>query len=191
MSYRTKLSTCVFAAISLLAISIPARASFVGDTVTANYEWPNLGTILYPGGTSVIASGGTTFDLSSGGVIVDVTNSNILITFPGGWGFSTAPKTFDGIVVNDPSADITAVSLASTNIAGYVASDLSFDGQDVYINFPYPPFSGLSAGASVSVDVSFATPEPAPMALLAAGLLGIGLLCARRVTALRRSEPKA
>src|SRR5579863_3419502 len=119
MSYLTKFTTSALGVLCLLAASVPASASFVGNTVSTNYEWPNLGTILYPGGSAVIPPGGTTFDLSSGGVTVDVTNSNIVVTFPGGWDFSTAPKTFDGIVVTDPTADIIGVSLASTNISGY------------------------------------------------------------------------
>jgi hypothetical protein len=166
----TKLLMFAFGAFAMAAV--PARAGFIGDNVTVNYEWPNLGTVLYTGGTQTIAAGGTTFDLSSGGVTVDVTDSSIVVTFPGGWGFSTAAKTFDGIVVTDPSADITGVSLDTTNITGYVASDITFDTNDVYINFPYPPFSGLDAGASVTADVVFA-PEPASLFLIGAGLLGI------------------
>lgn len=186
MSHLTKLTTSTLGVLCLLAASVPAKASFVGNTVSVNYEWPNIGTVLYPGGSAVIPAGGQTFDLSSGGVTVDVTNSSIVVTFPGGWDFSTAPKTFDGIVVTDPTADIIGASLASTNISGYVGSDVSFNGQDVYINFPYPPFASLSAGASVSVGVLFAAPEPAPLALLATGLLGLGLLRRHRAQSSKR-----
>jgi hypothetical protein len=163
------------------ATAIPAKATFAGDIVTVNYEWPDLGTVLYAGGSSTIAAGGTTFDMSSGGVLADVSSSNILLTFPGGWGFSTAPKTFDGVVVTDPLAVITGVSLASTNIAGFVASDLSFDANNVYIDFPFPPFSSLDAGASVSADVQFASPVPEPKSLyLTMAVLALLLVLYRR-----------
>ena len=90
---------------------------------------------------------------------VTVTGTNIVVTFPGGWTFDTTPVSFDGLVITDPEATIAGVSLATTNITGYTgsASQLYFDGNDVYINFPHPAFSTLSPGASVSVNVQFAT----------------------------------
>jgi hypothetical protein len=182
MRLSKRLGAVIFG-VCLFALAIPANASFIGDDVTVNYEWPNLGTVLYPGGTSVIAPGGTVFDIVDFTVTTDVTASNILVTFPVGWIFSTSAKTFDGVVITDPSADITGVSLASTNLSGYVASDLSFSAHDVDINFPYPPFATIAAGSSVSVDVQFASPvpEPAPVFLLGAGLLAIGLVRSRRM----------
>lgn len=181
MPYRTKLISCVLGGLCLLAASTPAKASFVGDSVTVNYEWPALGDVLYPGGTSTVTSGGTTFDMSTGGVTAEVTNSSIVVTFPFGWSFSTSAKTFDGIVISDPSADITGISLGSTNITGYIASDLSFNSHDVYINFPYPPFASLDTGSTLTVDVLFAAPEPTPASLLPAGLLGVVLLNRRKL----------
>ena len=146
-----------------------------------NYDWPDVGSVLYAGGSAVIPPAGETFNLSSGGVTVNVMSSSILVTFPEGWLFSTAPKTFDGIVVTDLAANIMGDALGSTNISGYVASELSFDNNNLYIDFPYPPLSTLAAGASVSVDVQFASvPEPASFILLSVGLFGIGLLHRRR-----------
>lgn len=34
-----------------LAAVTPAKASFVGDTVSVNYDWPDVGTVLYSGGS--------------------------------------------------------------------------------------------------------------------------------------------
>jgi hypothetical protein len=152
----------------------PAFAGFAGTTATVNYDWPDVGIVLYPGGSAAVVPGGTTFSMSSGGALADVADSSVSLTFPGGWGFSTGAKTFDGVVITDPSVDITGVSLVSSNISGFVAGDLSSDSNDVFINFPFPPFSSLPVDASLVVNVSFApVPEPATLAVLSAGLLGI------------------
>lgn len=105
--------------VSSFASALPATATFVDESVSVNYEWPNVGTVLYPGGSSTVVAGGTTFNMSGGGVLADVTNSNILVIFSRRLSFSTAAKAFDGVVVTDPSAVITGVSLASTNIPGF------------------------------------------------------------------------
>jgi hypothetical protein len=172
MSNRTFLSAAFAVCLSLLSAS--ARADLVGTTATVNYEWPTLGTVLYSGGTQVITSSGTTFPVDSGDDPVTVTGSNLTLTFDDGWSFSTAPKTFDGIVLTDPGAYITGVSLAGTNITGFLASDVTFDAHDVYINFPYPPLSALNVGADVSVNIATAaaTPEPSGLLLLGTGMLG-------------------
>jgi hypothetical protein len=185
MRLQTKLAATVLCLWFLAAI--PAKADFIGGDVTVNYEWPNLGTVLYAGGTKPIPPGGTTFDLDRCGAMVDVTSSDIVVTFPIGWFFNTTtPKTFDGVVVADPSAEITGVSLNSTNISGYVASDLGFDAHDVFINFPYPPFSSLDAGASVTVGVDFdpaaTVPEPGSFTLLALALAGLGFCWWKRAS---------
>jgi len=92
------------------------------------------------------------------------------LTFPGGWTFNTtSPKTIDGLAVTDPLATITGVSLvsASTNISP--SPQLSFDNQDVYISFPSAGFSSLPGGATVSVNVQFATSPPAGPYAIPAG----------------------
>lgn len=62
-----------------------------------------------------------------------------------------------------------------------MASDISFDGTDVYINFPYPPLSSLAADASVSVNVEFASTAPGPATLyLTISFLGVFVLFHRR-----------
>jgi hypothetical protein len=168
----------------------PAFAGFVGTTATVNYEWPNVGTVLYSGGSASVVSGGTTFSMQSGNALADIADSSVSLTFPGGWGFSTAAKTFDGVVITDPGVNITGVSLVSSNIPGYVADDLSSDSTDVFINFPFPPFSALPAGATLVVNVSFApVPEPATLAVLSVGLLGIATGRRRRRRVLTLPAP--
>ena len=153
----------------------PAPHTFNGDTVWVNYDWPGIGTVLYHGGSMpVTAPDGAKFNAFDGGiganVSVTVTGTSIVVTFPNGWNFNTtSPKTIDGIAVTDPLATITGVSLASTS--GYTGSSpqLFFDNHDVYISFPSADFSSLPGGATVSVNVQFATSPPAGPYAIPAG----------------------
>jgi hypothetical protein len=158
--------------LSIAAIAIPAQAGLVGDSVTVNYDYPAVGTVLFPGGTSTIAAGGTTFNLAGGLLPVVVSNSTIAITFINGITFANNPaKTFDGLVINDATPDIGNVTLASTNIPGFISSDVTFNSNNVFVNFPNS-FTSLSPGATITIDVApvTATPEPTSLALL---LLGV------------------
>jgi hypothetical protein len=148
---------------TLVSIAVtPAGHDYGGDTVSVNYDFPSLGTVIYSGGSAVVSPGGTAFNTvatmgAGAGPTVTVSSTTIQATFANGWTFDTgASKTFDGLVITDASANIAGVSLASTNIPGFVASQVTFDSHNVYINFPYPPFATLAAGASVSVNVLFA-----------------------------------
>jgi hypothetical protein len=157
---------------SITVAPVP-HTSYNGDTVWMNYDWPGQGTVLYSGGSGTVTPSGTTLTASSNGVSVTVTGSNIAVTFPGGWNFDTSPVSLDGLAITDPLATITGVSLASTNIPGFTgsASQLFFDGNDVYINFPHPAFSSLNAGAQVSVNVQFSASAPAPPYALPVGTM--------------------
>jgi hypothetical protein len=167
--------TLLIASLALGAGISSAAAGYIGTTATVDYEWPTIGIVLYPGGSLPVTSGGTTFSLSGGDVLVDVSNTSIDITFPAGWSFSTAPKSFDGLVITDSAAIVTGVSLRSTNISGFDSSDTSSNSKDVFVNFPYPPFSGLNSGANIILNVSFApVPEPPATAFLLVGVLSIG-----------------
>ena len=60
--------TKIFAALvlSIAAFTIPAQAGLVGDSVSVNYDYPAVGTVLFPGSTATIVAGGTTFGLAGG-----------------------------------------------------------------------------------------------------------------------------
>jgi hypothetical protein len=161
--------------VSLAAGLSPASAGLVGTTATVNYDWPALGDVLFSGGSALVAPGGTTFSLSSGGIEVDVFDTSIDITFPLGWDFNTVtPKTFDGVVITDDGVNITGISLNSTKISGYVLSDVSFNSHNVDVNFPFPPFSSLPAGSTISLGVSTAIPELSTWAMMLFGFAGLG-----------------
>lgn len=168
-------TTSLTLGLAILAAAIPAKAGFVGDSVSVNYEWPNLGTILYPGGTNVIAPGGTNFVMANGGVTALVTDTSIVLTYPNGWAFNTkTPKTFDGSVVTDLQANITGASAAGNTVSGVT---ISFDSHHVYINDLTS--SSFLAGTTISVNVSFGQTATTPLppatvgVAYSAGLTGI------------------
>ncbi len=159
----TKLTAIIF--LSVAACAIPAQAGLIGDSITVNYEYPSVGSILFPGGTSIIAAGGTTFNLAGGGLPVVVSDATIVMTFPFGISFANNPaKTFDGIHISDASPNIGGVSLASTNIPGFTSSEVTFNSTNIFINFPNS-FASLSPGATITIDVA-TVPEPTTLALL-------------------------
>ena len=154
-----------FCAISLpllaVILSSPAHAGFLGNTVSADYHFPDLGTVLYPSGNAVVGAGTEFPNVGGFGVgispSVDISDTNILISYPVGFTFSSPPtKTFDGWVISDilgAIPNIIGVSLLGTNIPGYDASQLSFDSDHVYIN--QLNFASFAANAFISVDVQF------------------------------------
>jgi hypothetical protein len=133
---------------------LAAQTGFTGQTVSVDYEWPNIGTVLYAATNATIAVGGTTFSLPEQGANAFISGSAIVISYPGGWLLNTtSPRTFDGWAITDLQANITGVSLAATTIGGFTASQLSFDGHHVYVNLL--GYASLAAGASITVSVQF------------------------------------
>lgn len=132
---------------------------FFGRTVTADYHWPHLGTILYSSGIGAVSTqpGNLEFpNIAGQGIEVDFLEKSFRITYRDGWNFSTAPSTFDGLVIsllgfgNDP---IIGVLLTDTNIPGYDGTQLSFDASHVFVN--QLGFSGFPAGSFIDVNVIF------------------------------------
>lgn len=169
--------------LSIAAFTIPAQAGLIGDSVSVNYDYPAVGTVLFPGSTSTIVAGGTTFGLAGGLLPVVVSDSTVVITFTNGINFANNPaKTFDGLVINDATPDIGNAPLASTNIPGFTGSDVTFNANNIFVNFPNS-FTSLNPGATITIDVAqvTTTPEPTSLALL---LLGVPatLLVKRRLS---------
>jgi hypothetical protein len=172
MSYKA----LAFGAALAIGVSSAATAGLNGNTVSANYDWPTLGTVLYASGTAVVGPGVEFDNIGGFGVglspTVDFSDSNILVTYPGGWLLS-GTGSFDGWVFTDyTKSDIIGVSLAGTNLPGFTAADLSFDSSDVYANtLGLGPL--FSAGTYISINVS-TVPESSTWAMILLGFVGLG-----------------
>ncbi len=149
-----------------ITVAPTANTSYTGDTVWVNYDWPGQGSVLAPGGSALVTAVGTTFNVADGGISVKVTGTNITVTFNNAWDVNTTPVSFDGLVITDPLVSIASVTPVSNSTGA--TTQLSFDGNDVYINFLST--STIPAGTSVSVNVQFAaSPLSSPYGLPAGG----------------------
>jgi Bacterial Ig-like domain (group 2) len=151
------------ATLNSITVAPAPHTSFTGDTVWANYDYPGQGTVLANGGSGPVTSGAP-FSTSANGINITVNSATLVVTFPGAFNFNNTPVAFDGLAITDPLANITGVSLGSNTTGG--TPQVSFDGNDVYINFPHPAFSSIPSGATLTVNVTFAASTPvAPYSL--------------------------
>lgn len=181
---------------ALTSITVaPAPYTYLGDTVTVDYDYPQPGEVLYSSPSAQVTQpAGASFSLSNGAIAVGVTStatgSTITVSFPNGWTFNPNSVNFQGLVITDPVANVnvTGVTLGSTTIGSYgtvsgtlgyqgSSSQISFDANDIYINFP-PGFPALPSGSSITLNVTFAglttIPVPVSEQFVATGLYSDG-----------------
>lgn len=171
----------LFAAIAMFPASSMAAIGFDGGTVSADYNWPTLGTVYIPSGPAVVGPGVEFTGIGGSNYPnVDISDTNIYITYPGGWGLAGS-GTFDGWVISDLSntiPQIVGASLAGSDIPGMNSSFISFDNDHVYVDTL--GLLGWAAGSFISVDVEFAA-VPEPTSIIVWSVLGIaGVVAYRR-----------
>ena len=174
---------CVALAIgsaALLALPSAQAGLLDGKTVSFTYLFPDASSVYGSGanGNYVVGAG---VEIPNGVCCgfegaVDISDSNIRVDFHASSTYSGA--TFNGFRITDffnTIDDFTAASVnAITDMAGFGAGNVTFDANNIYVNW-----QGLSfdSGRVVSIDLAGAhVPEPAALSLLALSLLGLGLM---------------
>ena len=172
-----------------------ASAQLTGQTVRAQYYYPDLSAPLSPPADSVVGAGVevTNFPVVDPRTNIDYSANSIRITYNSSALWTSA--AFSGIVFSDLNGTIPAITgvtlNAATNMAGLDASRISFTADTVSINWQDLPFT---AATVVQLDLSFAAAPAAAVApvptlsqwslialiLMVVMMTGAGLTAARR-----------
>jgi hypothetical protein len=150
-------------AVLACAVALPVRANLLtGDTIRTWELYPDLSTI-YAGPIDVVDPG-SVLGFPGFAPIADITFSDANITITMTRDATAYTSAFNGFRFFDVTeAPFGSVSLDSaTDVPGIDASRVTFDAQDIYVNF-----SGITygTGQEVSLDLR-AVPEPGSFLML-------------------------
>jgi hypothetical protein len=174
MLSKTKCFVAGAVALAAAAISISTQAS-AADLSFNYYAYGGL----YEGPDNFTSGGGGNFD---GYFDYTATDSQITYTFVSDTTWSPSAVSLNsnglyitnGALITDPNVSITFVTIdpASTGLGIFNASNVTFDGHDVAVDWQNQTFL---AGSKVILDInSGAVPEPATWAMMVLGFGAMG-----------------
>jgi len=163
-----------------LAAAPASAALMLGKTVQLSYIFPSS-TSTYEGPYNNVV--GTTGTQTFFGIVgATPGDASLALSFNYN-GISFTPAAFNGVRLFDAAGTVAAFQTvtinAATNLAGFDASRVTFDTDNVYLNI-----QGLNVNSDsvVKVDISGAVPEPAAWTLMIAGFGLVGGALRRRAT---------
>jgi hypothetical protein len=183
------MNVSAFSAVALasaLAMAAPASAALdlTGLTLTTGHFFPNLGSSDDGGPFNFTV--GTSAPVAYGGIAdhaIGASTYNINVYC--GVGCFWTGTSFNGFVMSDAFGVAPAFTSATinplTSYAGFDASRLTFDENNVYVNL-----QGLEANGRIVIDINGGgvVPEPGTWAMLIVGFGLVGFAARRRTTAL-------
>lgn len=164
-------------AVAFGAAGSTARAGILGDTFQINYDFPGLGSSIESTTFTPFVAGDSVLVEFGIDTITFYDNAIVISMDPGcGTGCSQNGGAFNGIVISNLTNPLVSATLGSSNFSGYtltfVGGEIQYDQQGL----------DVVPGHFLTIDVATAAPEPASMALLGAGIAGLGFARRRKAS---------
>lgn len=167
MITRIGLALLLLSAVSDEAVA----AAMLGQTVRITGEQFTIGTVA-AGPTDVVVGAGLEVPGNFWGIFtMDLSDTGILLTLPGTCCGGFTPGTFNGLHffdLNNTIDGFLGVNIVSNSVAGFNGSRISFDANNIYLNFESLNPS-QSAVLSLEVVTAAEVPEPASWLFMSGG----------------------